>query len=81
MGTNRRKTNSYCATPICSEGSRRVWLYVYGFVNPKTGETHWDLIPRVNTKWLNLVFKAFAKDVGVCDEKILVLVEDNALLA
>jgi transposase len=57
---------------------RYEWLYVYGFVEPKTGKTYWYLIPRVNTKWLNLVYEAFAKDVGVSSEKIIFLVEDNA---
>ena len=54
------------------------WLYVYGFVKPKTGETLWYLIPRVNTSWLNVVYKKFAVDVGVSEKKKLLLVEDNA---
>ncbi|WP_017659675.1 IS630 family transposase [Baaleninema simplex] len=57
---------------------RYEWVYVYGFVNPKTGETHWYLIPRVNVQWLNLVFQTFAKDVGAAAEKIILLVEDRA---
>ncbi len=57
---------------------RYEWLYVYGFVEPKTGKTYWYLIPRVNTKWLNLVFQTFAADVGASAEKIILLVEDNA---
>lgn len=48
---------------------RYEWLYVYGFVKPKTGETRWYLIPRVNTLWLNVVYKQFAEDVGVSDQK------------
>lgn len=57
---------------------RYEWLYVYGFVEPKTGRTFWYLIPRVNTQWLNLVYQAFAKDVGINEEKIILLLEDNA---
>ncbi len=45
------------------------WLYVYGFVKPKTGENLWYLIPRVNTKWLNVVYKNFAIDAGVSEKK------------
>lgn len=45
------------------------WLYVYGFVKPRTGETLWYLIPRVNTKWLNVVYQQFAQDAGVCQKK------------
>lgn len=57
---------------------RYEWVYVYGFVNPKTGETHWYLIPRVNVKWLNLVLETFAEEVGVGENKIILLVQDNA---
>lgn len=57
---------------------RYEWLYVYGFVEPKTGKTLWYLIPRVNNEWLSLVYEAFAKDVGISDNKIILLVEDNA---
>ncbi|MDY7024450.1 MAG: IS630 family transposase [Cyanobacteria bacterium J06592_8] len=48
---------------------RYEWLYVYGFVQPKTGKTLWYLIPRVNTQWLNLVYENFAKDVGISAKK------------
>ena len=41
--------------PLGIVNHRYEWLYVYGFVNPKTGETHWYLIPRVNVSWFNLV--------------------------
>ena len=47
-------------------------------VNPKTGETRFYLIPRVNVKWLNEVFKVFAKEVGASQDKIILLVEDGA---
>ena len=48
---------------------RYEWLYVYGFVKPKTGETLWYLIPRVNTQWLNLVYKTFAVETNVGEKK------------
>ena len=57
---------------------RYEWLYVYGFVEPQTGRTYWYLIPRVNTKWLNLVLKTFAREVGANSEKIVILVQDRA---
>lgn len=57
---------------------RYEWLYVYGFVEPKTGKTYWYLIPRVNTKWLNLVLKTFAAEAGASPQKILLLVQDRA---
>ena len=56
---------------------RYEWLYVYGFVKPLTGETLWYLIPRVNIKWLNLVYESFAVDAGISAKRVL-LVQDNA---
>jgi transposase len=57
---------------------RYEWIYVYGFVNPKTGDTYWYLIPRVNVQWLNVVFETLAKEVGVSDKKMILLVQDRA---
>ena len=63
--------------PRATVHHRYEWLYVYGFVKPKTGETLWYLIPRVNTNWLNLVYQNFVRDAGISQKKVL-LVEDNA---
>ena len=57
---------------------RYEWLYVYEFVEPKTGKTYWYLIPRVNTKWFNLVLKTFAEEVGASESKKILLVQDRA---
>lgn len=64
--------------PIAIVEPRYEWLYVYGFVEPKTGKTLWYLIPRVNTKWLNMVYEQFARDAGVGENKAILLVEDQA---
>lgn len=64
--------------PIAVVQHRYEWLYVYGFVKPKTGETLWYLIPRVNTKWLTLVYESFARDAGISHDRLLLLVQDNA---
>ena len=64
--------------PIAVVQHRYEWLYVYGFVKPKTGESLWYLIPRVNTDWLNVVYQKFAQDAGISDTKKVFLVEDNA---
>ena len=53
-------------------------MYIYGFVKPLTGETLWYLIPRVNTKWLTLVYESFAIDAGLSKDRMLLLVQDNA---
>ena len=47
-------------------------------VNPKTGETLWYLIPRVNTLWLNKVMETFAVDLGISEQNKVLLIEDNA---
>jgi transposase len=57
---------------------RYEWIYVYGFVNPKTGATYWYLIPRVNVQWLNVVFETLAKEVEVSNKKIILLVPERA---
>lgn len=54
------------------------WLYVYGFVEPKTGKTLWYLIPRVNTQWMNVVLDTFATEAGANQNKIILLVQDRA---
>jgi transposase len=64
--------------PIAVVQPRYEWLYIYGFVEPKTGRTFWYLIPRVNTKWLNLVLTTFASEVGATYQKIILLVQDRA---
>ena len=53
---------------------RYQWLYVYGFVEPKTGKNHWYLIPRVNTQSLNVVLKTLATFEEATAEKIILLV-------
>lgn len=64
--------------PIAEVQHGYKWLYVYAFVNPKTGETRWYLLPRVNVKWWNLALKTFAQEVGAGKEKIVMVVEDRA---
>ncbi|MEO0688239.1 MAG: IS630 family transposase, partial [Cyanobacteria bacterium J06649_11] len=54
------------------------WLYVYGFVEPKSGKTLWYLIPRVNTLWMNVVLETFALETGANQDKIILLVQDQA---
>ena len=54
------------------------WLYVYGFVEPKSGKTLWYLIPRVNTQWMNVVLETFATEAGANQNKIILLIQDRA---
>ena len=70
MLTSRRKTES-----SITQVSRVICV---GFVEPKTGKTHWYLIPRVNTQWLNVVLKTLAAFEEATAEKIILLVQDIA---
>ncbi len=38
------------------------WLYVYGFVEPASGKTHWLLLPSVNLELTQLALDSFAKE-------------------
>lgn len=64
--------------PIAVIEHRYEWLYLYGFVHPKTGQTEWFIIPRVNVDWFNEVLKAIATATGAGKEKITVIVLDQA---
>jgi hypothetical protein len=49
------------------------WIYVYGFVNPATGETHWLFLPSVSCKLTALALESFALQYGDENEIILLL--------
>ncbi len=54
------------------------WLYVYGFVRPRTGQTWWCLLPTVSVEAMNLALAAFARDEGIGPARRAVLALDNA---
>ena len=64
--------------PIALIEHRYEWLYIYGFVHPKTGRTEWFIIPRVNTQWFNQVLQALAQATGAGKDKIILIVLDQA---
>lgn len=57
---------------------RYEWLYVFGFVEPKTGKTVWYLLPTVSIVVMERVLKNFARAVGAGKDKHVVLVLDGA---
>lgn len=57
---------------------RYEWLYVYGFVRPRTGQTWWCLLPTVNAEACSLALAAFARDEGIDATHRAVLVLDQA---
>jgi transposase len=64
--------------PIAVVHHRYQWLYLYGFVHPKTGNTEWFISLKVNVKWFNLILEQFAKTTGVGSDKKVLLVIDRA---
>ena len=64
--------------PIAVVNHQYEWTYLYGFVNPKTGETEWLILPRVNIDWFNEALKEFAEQAGAGANKQILLVIDGA---
>lgn len=64
--------------PVATVYPRYEWLYLYGYVHPKTGHNEWFIAPRVNVQWFNLVLQLFAQAVGAGEDKWVVLVLDQA---
>ena len=64
--------------PVVKVEQRYEWLYLYGFVQPESGQTFWLLLPYVNTAVFNLALREFAQDVGAGADKQIVLVMDGA---
>jgi hypothetical protein len=54
------------------------WTYLYGFVQPKTGETVWLILPYVNVTCFNQALLLFAQQVGAGPDKQILLVIDGA---
>ncbi len=54
------------------------WTYLYGFVHPESGEVYWLILPMVNTELFSLALREFAKEMGVGEDKRILLVVDRA---
>ena len=57
---------------------RYAWLYVYGFVRPRTGQTWWCLLPTVGAEAFGLALAEFARDEGIGPDRRAVLALDRA---
>ncbi len=64
--------------PTAAVHRRYEWLYVYGFVRPRTGQTWWCLLPTVSKAAFRLALDAFARDEGVDATHQAVLLLDQA---
>jgi transposase len=58
--------------------TRYEWLYVYGFVRPKTGASLCVLLPRVRAERMGEALEAFAARADPAGKKVLVVLVDNA---
>ncbi len=64
--------------PVARFKRRYRWVYLYGFVRPKTGEVFWLILPRVDAKVFSLALSHFAEQVGAGEKKRILLVLDRA---
>ena len=64
--------------PVARGRHRYEWIYLYGFVHPDTGEVVWFVCSTVDAELLGAVLTAFAAAVGAGEDKLVVLVLDNA---
>lgn len=64
--------------PVARFRRRYEWLYLFGFVRPKSGEVYWLILPRVDAEVFSLALSHFAKEVGAGEKKRILLVIDQA---
>ncbi len=64
--------------PVVEVEHRYEWTYLYAFCRPKTGESHWLILPRANWEVFSLALESFAKEIGASTRKRVLLVLDNA---
>lgn len=64
--------------PTRTVETRYQWLYLYGFVQPQTGRTHFLTLPRMNARLYTQALHEFAEAVGAGLHRQIVLVVDGA---
>jgi transposase len=64
--------------PVANVNWRFKWLWLYGFVQPQSGETYWWILPFVNTEIFNQVLADFAQHFKLGENKQVVLALDRA---
>lgn len=74
----RRTWTPIGSQPLAIVQERYEWLYIYSFVHPSSGRTHWYLIPRVNIDWFNLALTHFAQEADIGAHRKSLLVSDRA---
>ncbi len=64
--------------PILNVNPRYEWLYLFGFVCTESGQTYWLIMPSVSIIVFNIVLAELARDLGLGENKRLILVMDGA---
>ena len=64
--------------PTINQIRKYQWLYTYIFVEPKTGNCDFMLLPTVNIAWMSEALAKFVERIDPLGKKIIVLVVDQA---
>jgi transposase len=64
--------------PTLRVHQRYEWTYLYAFAHPNSGEVHWLILPTVSAEAFSLALENFAREVGACTKKRIILVLDRA---
>lgn len=64
--------------PVRIVETRYQWLYLYGFVQPQTGQTHFLTLSRMKAAFYNQALADFAQAVGAGSRKQIILLVDGA---
>lgn len=64
--------------PVIVQKRGYQWLYVYAFVEPRSGKTDFLILPAVSITLMQLALEEFSQKVNPDGEKIIVLLLDGA---
>ncbi len=64
--------------PVAVSTHKYKWLYLYGFVRPRTGDVEWWVADGIGVDLFQQVLDAYARDIGAGPDKTVILLIDNA---
>jgi DDE superfamily endonuclease len=64
--------------PLATVNWKYEWLWLVGFVEPKSGETYWWIVPLLNHRVFSQLLKDFANHFGIGQDKRVILAVDQA---
>ena len=74
----RRDWFPWWEVPIAPVNWQFKWFWVYGFVEPSSGESEWWLFDRAETQIMSCLLEVFVKAQGIDEEHPALLVLDRA---